>query len=362
MPQAPGEVFTLDELAIAAGVSRHLANEHAKAGDIRFIPGTRFLVWSAAIDAGRRLRVVAIETTAIAEAPLFETRLNGAFIGDRRRALPAFASSFIHASLMALVLWATAAPARTSAEPTGDHVRFVFVLTPGPGGGGGGGGNRSSLQAPRIEHRGSDRADIAVPNVTPEKVLTSRRIEEPPPRRAPSPLPKPIEREPDPLPSSMLIAPVASAATSAIDRKGVVEDPRGEADNQGPGVSGGVGTGRGEGNGNGLGSGIGDGAGGGTGGGPYHPGSGIEPPRLLREIKADYTDDARRRGITGEVILEIVVQRDGTVGTISLLKSVGAGLDQRAIAAVKQWQFSPARKQGEPVDVIVQVAVEFNLR
>ena len=105
-----------------------------------------------------------------------------------------------------------------------------------------------------------------------------------------------------------------------------------------------------------------DGTGGGTGGGPYRPGSGIEPPRVLREVKADYTEDARRRGINGDVVLEIVVRRDGSVGDVKVLQGLGGGLNDRAIQAVRQWRFAPARRQGSAVDVIVEVAVEFKLR
>jgi protein TonB len=123
-----------------------------------------------------------------------------------------------------------------------------------------------------------------------------------------------------------------------------------------------VGDGRGSGNGEGFGSGIGDGAGGGTGGGPFRPGSGIEPPRLVREIKAEYTDDARRRNLTGEVLLEIVVRRDGSVGDVTVVQGLGGGLDHQAVSAVRQWRFAPARRHGEPVDVLVEVAVEFTLR
>jgi len=60
--------------------------------------------------------------------------------------------------------------------------------------------------------------------------------------------------------------------------------------------------------------------------------------------------------------MEIVVQRDGTVGDVRVLRSLGAGLEQRAIAAVKQWKFSPARRRGQAVDVVVEVAVGFTLR
>jgi TonB family protein len=106
----------------------------------------------------------------------------------------------------------------------------------------------------------------------------------------------------------------------------------------------------------------GTGTGGGTGGGPYRPGSGITPPSLVREVKPDYTEDGRRRGLEGDVDLEIVVRSDGSVGDVKLVRGLGAGLDQRAIDAVRQWRFSPATRQGVAVDVIVQVSVEFRLR
>ena len=86
------------------------------------------------------------------------------------------------------------------------------------------------------------------------------------------------------------------------------------------------------------------------------------PPKLLREVKADYTDEARRRGLRGDTLLEIVVRRDGSVGDVRILKSLGGGLDERAIAAVRQWKFAPATRHGAPVDVVVEVAVEFMLR
>ena len=107
---------------------------------------------------------------------------------------------------------------------------------------------------------------------------------------------------------------------------------------------------------------MGPGSGGGTGGGPYRAGSGIQPPRLLREVKADFTEEARQRGISGEVVLEIVVRRDGSVGDVRVLHGLGGGLNDRAIQAVRQWRFAPAQRQGAPVDVIVEVSVEFSQR
>ena len=91
-------------------------------------------------------------------------------------------------------------------------------------------------------------------------------------------------------------------------------------------------------------------------------GSGVEPPRLLHEVKPSYSEDARRRGIEGSVVLEIVVRDDGRVGDLRVIQRLGYGLDDRAMEAVRQWRFTPATRVGQPVDVIVEVAVEFLLR
>jgi TonB family protein len=178
-------------------------------------------------------------------------------------------------------------------------------------------------------------------------------------------VPQPIDPpkptlEHEPLPP--LVVPIATAPADGRDRVGVLEETTAQNDSRGPGTGGGAGSGSGTGLGEGEGPGVGPGSGGGTGGGPYRPGSGISPPRLLREVKPDYTEEARQRGVEGDVLLEIVVRRDGTVGEVKLLEGLGAGLDQRAVQAVRQWRFEPARRQGAPVDVMVEVAVEFKLR
>jgi TonB family protein len=158
-----------------------------------------------------------------------------------------------------------------------------------------------------------------------------------------------------------VVAPVAQAPADATDKAGVLADAH-DSDSHGPGSGTGVGTGQGTGIGEGTGSGIGPGSGGGTGGGPYRPGAGITPPSIIREVRPDYTEEARRRGVTGDVELEIVVRADGTVGTVKVLRGLGSGLDQRAVDAVRQWRFAPAKRFGTPVDVMVEVAVEFKLR
>jgi periplasmic protein TonB len=60
--------------------------------------------------------------------------------------------------------------------------------------------------------------------------------------------------------------------------------------------------------------------------------------------------------------MEIVVKRDGAVGDVKVLRRLAGGLDERAIQAVRQWRFAPATLKGVPVDVLVEVGVEFRLR
>jgi periplasmic protein TonB len=362
------DVFTAEELARAALVDARAVHALIAGGELPLIPGTRYITAADAARVGRRLRqdaVAAVE--AWQPAALFDKAARPPAPADQRDGVRAFVSAVVHATVIAILLLATATAPESAqvVDSPRDDTRLVFLMMPGPGGGGGGGGLRNPLPAPKIQRRGPEKPRISVPAVTPAPVLTTARKEEPPKELTPAavPEPKPVEKAPEPLPARVLVAPVVTAATDPRDREGTIDKGRDENNNsQGSGLGGGAGIGQGTGNGEGLGSGIGDGSGGGTGGGPFRPGSGIEPPRLLREVKADYTDDARRRGLQGEVVLEIVVRRDGSVGDVTVLRGLGAGLDQRAATAVRQWRFDPARRKGVAVDVVVEVAVEFTLR
>jgi protein TonB len=264
-------------------------------------------------------------------------------------------STTAHAGAVAFAIFVTSAgltPAATTLG-TDEHreTRLVFIATPGPGGGGGGGGLLQPTPAPKALREGRRQISSPVPVREPPKPIA-------PSAAPPEPTPPPLRSEPLPV----LAAPIVSAPADARDRVGVLEEAREEAESHGPGRGGGAGTGAGTGVGQGAGSGVGPGSDGGVGGGPFRPGSGIEAPRLLHEVKADYTEDARRRGITGEVVMEIVVARDGSVGDVKILQRLGTGLDERAVQAVRQWRFAPATRKGLPVDVLVEVAVEFKLR
>jgi periplasmic protein TonB len=353
------DVFTVEEIARAAGVPRDAVDAVVSAGSARPLPGTAFFDASEAIRAGIEARRAIGSGTPLAgdaEAGLFSAAERTSFV-SRRGGLPSFASSLVHGAFVFTMLWLTSG-APESAPAGGPEPRLVFLARPGPGGGGGGGGLRNPLPPRSAETPSPIRRPRPAPDASPNRTLKTRPLEVRRPTPAPVPAPTPIVQ--DPLPSRRLVAPVAPTANGQ-QRDGALQ-ARAETTSAGSGTNGGTGTGRGTGDGPGVGAGIGPGSGGGIGGGPYRAGSGVEPPRLIREVKAQYTDEARRRGTTGNVILEIVVNRDGTVGEVSIRRGLGVGLDERAIAAVRQWKFAPARRLGEPVDVIVEVAVEFMLR
>ncbi|HET7697147.1 MAG TPA: energy transducer TonB [Vicinamibacterales bacterium] len=340
-------VFSAAEIARAAGVQPRDVQDLAAAGLIQPI-GRRYFSSTDAVNAVRALKGHAV----VVERPLF--RPAG---GVRREpGLPIALSGTLHAALVAgFVLVTSVGMARTQALVTDDdknEMRLVFLVEPGPGGGGGGGGLKQPAPPPPAERKGLEKMRSPVP-----------------PRRPPPPVDPPVvERpvEPPPIKVEPVAAPVVPVAADPRDRAGVPWTPREappqESDSQGPGAGGGTGSGQGTGIGEGNGAGIGPGSGGGTGGGPYRPGTGITPPAIVREVKPDYTEEGRRRHIEGDVVLEIVVRSDGNVGSVKLVQGLGAGLDQRAIDAVRQWRFSPAKRYGVPVDVIVEVAMEFKLR
>lgn len=287
-------------------------------------------------------------------APLFTLFSTPAGSG-RSTGLPLALSSTLHLGMMAAAIFITSFGLAPTAETLhrddrSDPMRLVFLSTPGPGGGGG--GLLQKTRPPKALREGKRAISSPIPLRKPPTPIVAAPA---PPDPKPDP---PIKGEPLPV----VIAPVITAPADSRDRIGMLMQTTAETESHGPGRSGGAGTGEGTGIGEGDGSGVGPGSGGGTGGGPYRPGGGIEPPRLLREVKADYTEEARQRGLTGDVVLEIVVRRDGAVGDIRILQGLDAGLNDRAVQAVRQWRFTPARRQGTAVDVIVEVAVEFKLR
>ena len=269
---------------------------------------------------------------------------------QRSVGLPTLLSTAVHAlGILAIVIMTTigAGTLVTEERIPPEPARLVYLTTPGPGGGGGGGGRGQPEPPPKAEQRAPRPRPIVspVPSVRPPRVVTATR--------------RPVlNHEPQPL----LLAPVVSLPGNLRNRLGILASTSAAGPSQGSGTGGGAGSGSGIGLGDGDGPGLGPGSGGGVGGGPYRPGSGVEPPRLLREVKPRYSEEARRANVEGDVVLEVIILADGSVGQVVVRRSLGYGLDARAVEAVQQWRFSPATRQGVAVDVIVEVAVEFVLR
>jgi len=216
---------------------------------------------------------------------------------------------------------------------------IIFLNQPGPGGGGGGGGNRMKLPEKKAELAG------LVKKPEPKIVPQAAPADTPPP----PPLDIPAKTSFD---ATQTVAGSIDGLANSLS--------------QGPGSGGGSGTGTGTGIGPGTGSGLGPGWGGGFGGGAYRPGSGVENPQVLKEVRPEYTADAMRAKIQGMVQLECVVLPDGSVGEVRVTRSLDPvfGLDQKAIAAAKQWRFVPGklRQTGQPVSVLVLIELTFTLR
>lgn len=93
-------------------------------------------------------------------------------------------------------------------------------------------------------------------------------------------------------------------------------------------------------------------------------GPGIQPPRLIHEVKPAYTEEAKAAKVHGVVLLEAVVLEDGTVDPVRVTRSLDKehGLDDEAVKALRQWRFEPGRKDGEPVRVRVEIEMSFTLK
>jgi len=130
----------------------------------------------------------------------------------------------------------------------------------------------------------------------------------------------------------------------------------------GPGSDGGIGNGKHGGVGPGEGVGYGPGKDGGVGGGVFEVGSdGATAPRLISKVEPEYSEEARTAKYQGTVLLGIDVDANGRAVNVRVLRSLGLGLDEKAIEAVKKWRFQPGSLNGRPVAVRATIEVNFRL-
>jgi periplasmic protein TonB len=200
--------------------------------------------------------------------------------------------------------------------------------------GGGGGGAKQLTQASKG----------ALPKPAP-KQFTPPKVDPPPDPKLPM---LPTVVAPPDVPNI-----VANNYGDPLSRLGIPSNGTGSGGGIGSGIGGGVGPGRG--------AGVGPGSGGGFGGGAYKIGGGVSAPSVLFKVEPEYSEEARKAKWQGTVVLSLVVDENGKAQNLKVVRSLGLGLDQKAIEAVEKWRFKPGMKDGKSVPVIATIEVNFRL-
>lgn len=288
----------------------------------------------------------AIPPKAPAPKPDILPTLFGEGYGDYQIRPANFLFSFVlHSVLLVLLIWSGVWVAEHRQEIKSQITEVFtstdvspYVLPPSPKevGGGGGGGDRDKLPAPK-----GALPKQAFEQITPPAVV----IRNPNPKL--------------PVEPTVVVPP-----SITLPHTGPLGDPTstiGGILSNGTGSGGGIGSGSGGGVGSGRGPGVGPGYGGGIGGGIYRVGGGVSAPRAIYDPEPEYSEEARKARYQGQVVLRCVIGPDGRAHDIIVQRSLGMGLDEKAIESVKQWKFEPARKDGQAVAVYVDIMVNFRL-
>jgi protein TonB len=254
-----------------------------------------------------------------------------------------FVLSFLAHTLMVLVLLVSGSFVFTHRQEIKATVTGVvtdispYILPPSAtkAGGGGGGGDRDKLAAskgapPKFAREQFTPPAIVIRNADPKLAMDPTVV-------GPPDLKLPTGATGDPM--SNILGPASN----------------------GTGSGGGIGSGSGGGVGSGRGPGVGPGWGGGIGGGPYRVGGGVSAPRVVYQPDPEYSEEARKAKYQGTCVLWVVVGPDGRPREVKVQRTLGMGLDEKAIEAVRTWKFEPARLNGNPVAVQINVEVNFRL-
>ncbi len=215
---------------------------------------------------------------------------------------------------------------------------YVLPASSSKSGGGGGGGDRDKLAA----SRGS------LPRLSREQITPPAAV---------------IRNQNPKLPVEPTVV-VPPEIHLQLPQTGILGDPLSAVlgpPSNGPGSGGGIGSGSGGGIGSGRGPGVGPGWGGGIGGGAYRVGGGVSAPRILYAPDPEFSEEARKAKFQGTVVLLLIVGPDGRPHEVRIFRSLGMGLDEKAVEAIRRWKFEPGRKDGIPVAVQVNVEVNFQL-
>jgi periplasmic protein TonB len=327
------------------------------AAELRFLPRPDFraclrsdLLYQAALAEAKRRRVDPVTSVPGSMPakrrsrenivpPLFSTG-SGAFPVRASHLAVSFA---VHVAALSLVVasgwWMVENRAKvrsTVAQLVPGEQVYLLHAAPGEAQGGGGGGDLDTLKA----------SHGVAPRFANEQVTSPAAV---------------VRNESPKLAAELTVIGPPALIWSQSDKIG---DPAAAIlapPSNGTGSGGWVGAGHGGGIGIGDGPGVGDGRGGGIGGGIYHVGGGVSAPHPIYDPDPEYSEDARKSKYQGSVMLSVIIGPDGRPRNVQVARSVGMGLDEKAVEAVSRWRFAPAMKDGQPVAVQVNIEVAFRL-
>jgi len=214
----------------------------------------------------------------------------------------------------------------------------VMKPAPKPVAGGGGGGDRDKFEAPK-----GKLPKQSLQQITPPAIVVRNDH----PKLAVEP--------------TVVVPPQVKLAYNAPNLGNPMAPMPSGPPSNGTGSGAGIGSGSGGGIGVGTGPGVGEGRGGGIGGGVFRVGGGVSAPKAIFAPDPEYSEEARKAKYQGVCVLSLIVGPDGKPRDIKIVRSLGLGLDEKAIQAVNQWKFEPAMKDGKPVAVAINVEVQFRL-
>jgi protein TonB len=243
------------------------------------------------------------------------------------------AALLVHAAAIALVLWVGAMKLGIKAPKLSNNL-IVLTTTPPPmapakSAMGGGGGQRGAAPVSQGHLPKFAGTQIAPPKAPP--------------------LEQPKIHMPD---ATLEVQKDLKMANSTMPNIGMPNSPL-----VGSSMGNGLGSGMGAGNGSGLGA----GSGGNYGGGLKKVGGGVSQPELVFKVDPEFSEEARRAKFMGIVTVNLIVDAEGRPENVHVLRGVGMGLDEKAVAAVKQYRFKPAKEAGKPVAVEMNVEVNFQI-
>lgn len=263
---------------------------------------------------------------------------------ERRSPAASFLAFCLHVLVVGLILWASflpqtrvVMPKKTVITPITFRPYIPPVTPPAPkitAGGGGGGAH---------------------------KIVEPSRGRIPPVQRLRVMAPQLIQVSHPLLPSQPSIVMPHMQVAQNMPKLGMPQSPQVAMASQGEGSNSGFGSADGGGIGSGIGAGMGPGKGADYGGGVMSVGGGVTAPQLVHSVQPEFTTQARAARYQGVVAIQLIVDQQGNPVDLQVVKHLGMGLDQKALAAVEQYRFRPAMYQGHPVPVRLVVDVNFHL-